>query len=126
MEHGMNTDRNHIPKNAGPRFPNSLIRVPSVFHPWPSLSQKLASSRAKSVNYVRAFWKRRSGERGGQEAGQRALVLAGGVARWPGGPAVWGGGWQGGQEGPRAGGRGGKVAKRALVLAGGVARWPRG
>src|SRR5439155_25859489 len=53
---------------------------------------------------VRAFWKRRSGGQGGQEAGQRALVLAGGLARWP--------------RGPRSGGRGGNVAKSPLGLAG--------
>src|SRR5439155_10946739 len=36
-------------------------------------------------------------------------------------------GWPGScPEGPRCGGRGGKVAKRPLALAGGVARWPRG
>src|SRR5206468_10346320 len=78
--------------------------------------------RAKSVHYVRAFWKRRSEERVARKAGRWALALAGGVARWPRGPSLWRAGWQGGQEGPRSGGPDGTVAKRALVLAGGVAR----
>src|SRR5437870_807194 len=44
---------------------------------------------------VRAFWKCRSGERGGQEAGHMPLGLTGGLATWP--------------RGPRSGGRAGKV-----------------
>src|SRR5439155_20444034 len=59
--------------------------------------------RAKSVHYVRAFWKRRSEE-----------WMARKLAR---GPSVWRAGWQGGQEGRRSGGRGGTVAKRAVHLA---------
>src|SRR5439155_10946738 len=55
------------------------------------------SSRAKSVNYVRAFWN---------------AVPEGGVAgKLSRGPSLWRAGWQGGQEAPRSGGRGGKVAK---------------
>src|SRR5437762_8222825 len=86
------------------------------------------------------FLERRSGGRGGREAVQRALAVAGGVAQWPRGPSLWRAGWQGGQDGRRSGGPDGTVAKRALVLAGGVgtvakralvlaggvARWLRG
>ena len=80
----------------------------------------MLSSRAKSVNFMFAL----SGnavpeERDGREAAQRLLVLAGGVARWPRGPSFWRAGWQGGQEPPRSGGRGGEIGRTP-------AGWPGG
>jgi len=67
--------------------------LPSLPATIPSHTPIVVSSRAKSVNYVRAFWN---------------AVLEGGVAtKLARGPSVWRAGWQGGQEAPRSGGRSG-------------------
>jgi hypothetical protein len=87
LSHGI---RNKTTANCPifPDFSMNWLILPSFGHPKfvISVCVHVVSSRAKSSDFVRAFWKRRSEEWGGQQAGQRALVLAGGVAMWPRGP----------------------------------------